>query len=423
MKNTLKFYSLIVVLALVAFSCKKKSSEEDIATLPFAKESVDEGKTNLTDAGQQMVTELNTLADAKGISGAQSMSYFMDQSMPFATSSQDAIAFAAVKTTSDYGTSKNPEGIIRFLSSNLQSEQDSTFQDLFNKRKGIYTWNNTLKKWTRTVSADKIELVFPSNKNTPTVNDGKFDITYTSKVVANSTLNSNGELPLTFNAVLYNNADKVLEYSFTAEYDNSGMPSNVTTFLALYPFKFETTLTNNSSALSVRYLFTNNTKTIFDFYAGLNGNFTQSNIEASEGPDDVISNANAYFQVFNIKLSGRIDVKSMAAKEKEIYNNDALTEEEANNANVEALNKYFALVLLYADSNQKIAQGEFYPTKETHYYYTEYSSDIRFIFADNSKGDMKSYFGTGFSALITDFNALIVKLNTKYDLGADTIKY
>ncbi len=201
--------------------------------------------------------------------------------------------------------------------------------------------------------------------------------------------------------------------------------------MALYPFKFETTVNNNTSAASLEYLFTDNTTTIFDFYAGVNGNLNQSVIDTSSNPDGIINNANAYFQVFNIKLAATIDYKGLSNKVNEIYSNTTAADSVMNREEADAMNQYIAIVLMYADTKQKIAQAEFYPVMHTDTYtfgnqtYTSYyySSDIRFIFSDGSKGDLATYFGSGFSAVVSDFNNLLIKLNTNFNLGAGPVTY
>lgn len=421
MKNTFKFYAIAILLGVLAVSCKKKSGEPDITSLPYANEAVETSKTNLSNTGQQMVTELSTLSDVNGISASQSMSYFLDLSNPFAGTTLSAVAFASVRTSAESGANKDVKGIYRFLSASVQNSTDSTLTEIFTFYKGIYTWNPGLQKWDKTASTDKIEFLFPSTK-TGTSNNAKLDLTYQGKTItSSSSVSYNGELPLTFDAVLSVGTDKVMEYYFNAQYNSSNEPSYVNTFLALYPFKFETTVNNNSSNASVRYLFTDNDKTIFDFFASVDGDLTTSSTSTAESS---INNANAYFQVLDIKLAGRIDLKNLAQKESDIYSDETTTDEQKNTAEVAAMNQYIALVLMYADTKQKIAQAEFYATQEVDYYgYTYYSQDMRFIFTDGSKGSLESYFGNGFKDVVNDFNTLLIKLNNNFGLGASTVNY
>lgn len=423
MKNTLRFYTIAVVLVLLAVSsCKKKSSEEDIASLPYANEDKDAGKSNLTTTGQQMVAKLDDMADVKGIPAAKSFSHYMDIATPFTINTQSARVFAAMEATNTYATKKDVKGIMKFLNTSVTTKPDTTIKQVFENNKGIYTWNSSLSKWVKTTATDKIELLFPSTE-TGTTNNAKLDITYTGIAASSDLIGLNGDLPGTLDVVLYTNSEKVLEYYFNARYDNAGIPNYVNTFLALYPFKFETTVSNNSSDASVRYLFTDDAATILDFYLGVNGNLSQTGMETSTGPGDIVSNANAYFQVLNIKLAGKVDVKGLSQKEEEINNNSALTEKQSCDAEVAAMNQYIALVLMYADTKQKIAQAEFYSKPTIEYNQTYYDPEIKFIFKDGSKDDLATYFGTGFSAVITDFNKLLVKLNTDYDFNFAPVVY
>jgi hypothetical protein len=105
----------------------------------------------------------------------------------------------------------------------------------------------------------------------------------------------------------------------------------------------------------------------------------------------------------------------------------------ADTALVKEINKYVALDLVYADTKQKIASAEAFPTKST---YTEYNYelgkdvtkaeseiDMKFVFANGSKDDVEAYFGKGFEQLVNDLNTFIVELNNNYELGLDAVDY
>jgi hypothetical protein len=422
MKKMLKSFAIALMLVLVVVSCKKKSTEEDIASLPYASENKDQGKTNLSSAGQQMVTELSTLSDVKGVSASQSLTNYISLNNPFPSISQSTVLLAPVQAASVYGTEKDIKGIMSMLSTSVQSS-DTTFKQVFTRLKGKYIWNIALKKWDSPTTSDKIELVFPSTKDGQ-INNATFVITYTSQKATSVITDLNGDLPTSFDALLSVGSEKVLEYSITAQYDGDGIPTNVSTFFALYPFKFEVTAAKNSTDASLHYLFTNDSKTIFDLYAAVNGTLDQNSLENSNGPEDVFNNANAYFQVFNIKLAGKIDVKNLGTKMTEIDENLTLTSKGRADAQVAALNQYIVLVLMYADTKQKIAQAEFYTLPHTTLFnYTYYTTEIKCTFKDGSKDDLATYFGNGFSSVITDFNKLIVKLNTNFNLGFAPVTY
>ena len=423
MKNTFKFYAIAALFVVFAVSCKKKSSE-DITSLPYAKESIEDGKTKLETTGQNMVAQLNTLSDSKGMNASQSLGHYLDLSSPFSNIAQSAKVFASVKAVNSYGTSKNVNSLVHFLSTQVQDTQDTTLKQIIARHQGIYTWNGSA--WDSTAATGTIKLLFPSTE-TGTTNNAKLEITYASQKAPSSIPGINGDLPTLFDVALSVDNEKVLEYNFTAQYDSNGTPNNVSTFIALYPFKFEVTAKYGSSSASLQYLFTDNTTTIFDLFGQVNGNLSQNNVESAQSPDNVISNANAYIQVFNIKLAGLIDYKGLYQKENEIYSKDEadslLVKEE-----VAAQNQYVKLVLMYADTKQKVAQAEFYAVKHVYdygygYSYTDYSSDIRFVFSDGSKGSLESYFSTGFSNVVADFNTLLVKLNGKFDTNMGPVSY
>jgi hypothetical protein len=93
----------------------------------------------------------------------------------------------------------------------------------------------------------------------------------------------------------------------------------------------------------------------------------------------------------------------------------------------DAWNGSTELVVYYADSKEKIADGEFYVnTVEDYCWDTDgdfiddecYSSeivDIRLVFADESKADLATYTDEGFDELSTTFEEFMTELDE--DLG------
>lgn len=411
---------MLVMAAFIAASCKKDNTTD-------AQESVEVSKANLEAAGQQLETELNALANTQGVSAANNMVNCLEMSDPFADSPENTTFLTAVKSVSDYKTSADTNGFVNILKSLLENDTIVLLQ-VFDTNKGIYTWDITNKKWIKTSAADKIEMIFPSTE-TGTLNNATLTVTYKGTTGSSIFEGFNGNLPESISVILTVDNTKVVEYGFTGSYNSQSNPTSISTFLAVYPFKFEITLNNNTStAASIRYLFTNNAQTVLDLYAGVNGNFDR--IDDYDDPIDVIYNANAYAQVFNIKLAGRIDYKGLSPKVEEIDKNLTYTEEQRMQAHVDAMNKYTSLVLVYANSNQKIAQAKAFFVKNTknytignhEYSYTSYDWDYQLIFASGAPQSLDAYFGDSFTNLITDFNALTVKFNNMFDLGTNAIQ-
>jgi len=426
MKNNIKYLVIFLLLGLFVISCKKKEDNTtDLASLSFANKTVNQSKTDLENAGSQMVGEMQTLESGDGIKVVSSFSNLTNTSDPFSTTKSALLT--NVKNTSQLTSATTMFGYLR---AGVQESTDTTLEQVFTTYKGVYTWNFTSKKWNKTTATDRIEFDFPSTK-TGTTNNAKMVITYQGIKGVNLIKDYHGDMPAKFDNSIYVNGTLVAEYNLTATYNSDGTPSSVVYFVALNPFKFQVSLTYNASSASLKYSFTDNSKTIVECYAGVNGKLDKTTIQ-KDSIQDIISNANAYFQVFNIKLAGKIDYKTLYANVNAITKNTKLTEAQADTAGAAAINKSMVLVLIYADSQQKIAQAEFYPSTRTYTYYDYYDRpytetdsyiDIRFIFTDKSKGDLKTYFRTGFQDLVNDINNFIAKINTDFDGNIQPIVY
>lgn len=419
----------VVFLAsvLIVSSCKKDKDEAQPSDYPFAQETVSQGKANLEDAGQSLITEMKAMQNVEAGDALEAFADFSSTSSPFGTSLKSAPVFRTMGTASTIVSGNNDfSALMKSIKADIT--EDTTFTQIYNKYKATYTWNLTTKTWVKTASAD-FKFIFPSKKDGST-NDATLTITYTGKTGLSLFNNYSGDLPETFNASIVVASKKVFEINFSASYNSDSYPTSVSYFIALYPFKYEISWSYSTSNITVRYQLTNGSKNIFDCYGSTNGNFSKQNMDNSESYD-VINDANAYYQVFNIKLAGYVNYKGLFEAEQKAYENGEGIE--VDKAYINDMNNYIKLDLVYADSKQKIASAEIYPAPYTEEYYDwsnqEYVTEegvepeVRFIFADNSKGDMESYFKTGFSALVNDLNSFIIELNNDYDLTMGQVDY
>jgi hypothetical protein len=408
MKNYFKYFLIFVLCCVAVTSCKKKDTTDPYSA-PFAKETVDQGKTNLSQAGQDLILQIQAMKDVNGASVIQSFSDFSSQSDPFAV--KRSTAFSAIFATQSVISGKsNFSSVLKSLYA--MGSDPQSLKEFYDSYRGVYDWNTTSKQWTKTTDSTQLTFNFPKTKD-GTTNDAQMKMTYQGINGASLISGYSGDLPTAFDIAFSVSGAKVSEYSFTAAYNSTGVPTSVESFIALYPFKIGVSWAYSTSQVSLTYYFRNDTKTIVEFGGGVGGNFDKNNIDTATNEQNVIYNGNAYFQVLNVKLAGRIDYKSLAT---DLTNAEKISIDSLYaKAEVDAFNKDAALVLVYTDSNQKIAQAEAYVSKTEDYWGdTYYSSDFRFIFADGTKGDMQSYFSSGFSDLQNSFNQLVTDLNTKF---------
>ncbi len=413
MKNKTRFFLLFLCSIIAITSCNKKNSP-DPYTAPFAKETVDQGKANLSQAGQDMISQVSQMKDVAGASAIQSFTDCNSKSDP-----------ASLKKSGVLNPIFNTESVIsgtgKFVSVlnalNTSGNDPQTIQEFFDTYKGIYNWNSSTEQWTKTVDNTQMVFNFPKLKGGAT-NDAQMKITYTGKTGTSVLDNYTGDLPVMLDITISANNNKIAEYSFTASYDSQGIPTSLESFIALYPFKIGVSWAYSTSSVSVNYYFRNDSKSIIEFGGGVGGNFDKNTIDTASSPESILANANAHFQISNVKLAGRVDYTALA---KDMRNAENITVDSLMaKAEADAFNKDVSLVLVYADSNTKIAQAESYVSKNTDIYWPEYvyySSEIRFVFADGTKGDMQSYFNEGFTDLQNSFNTLVDDLNAKFGSG------
>jgi hypothetical protein len=429
------FVVLVISAGLVYFtSCKKDKEESGFVDVPFStNQNVEQEKAKLEDNAQLAVAELNSFADEKGIEAVNSLADFMSDADPMASSSvksaKSNLVFSTVNKLKAASVKNNPREIFGSINTIL-IEDPQSIKEVWDSIKGIYTWNFANHDWDYAASTTVAEFHFPSKK-TGTTNNAVFTISSYKGVVVSSPLpDYTGDLPTEIKANLKVDGTEYFAYSFAASYTNQGIPSSVVTSVAFRSFVFTFEFSNSTSNISINYKFTNGTKTIFDIGGAVNGNFTQTAMENSDGPEDVFYNGNAHFQLFNVKIAGMVDVVKISEAEKKIYANEYNSNFDyikADSLMAIEINKNAKLIAFFVDTQQKIANIEAYRVVEEHnYYYGSYTDsyiDFRLVFADGSPSNADNYFGEGFSGLVTDINALLAELNDKFGADFEPITY
>jgi len=271
-----------------------------------------------------------------------------------------------------------------------------------------------------------------------------------------------GDLPVSLSMKLEVGSSTLMTYTFAAQYNTEGVPSKVATNLTIEDFSFSIDLTNNSSEVSGNYKFTHGTTTIMEVGGGINGDFTQANIDANTetftdtwtwtdyvlnpvtgeydpievtetdewtevNAEEIIHRANAKFQVINIALIGTVNIKDMVNETDALYpenhwEDPTFDDQAAAEKEAAIMNKYMAIYAMDVQANKKIAQAEAYvrvddPDTE----YTDYEVDMRLKFGDDSPVDLDAYFESGFEDFIDEINSMISELNGKYEWDIEPI--
>jgi hypothetical protein len=126
----------------------------------------------------------------------------------------------------------------------------------------------------------------------------------------------------------------------------------------------------------------------------------------------------------NLQVVGLVNVNGLADAAMALQENTEITtQQEYIQALVDIINKYAKLVVIYRDSNTKIAEAEAYVASEYDDYSqtTNYYPDMRFVYADGSAVDVNTYVNSELTNFYSAMNDFIDQLNAEYDLNLDYV--
>jgi hypothetical protein len=438
----LNFLTFVLIFISIA-ACKKSNTDNtDLNNLTYSSNSPSQSKSDIENTGANMVTQMSNLNKEAGTQATVNLISLLSNS---SSSSISAItpAFSTLKAAALLGNGTS--GTSEVFASLRQTTDDIGLLQVYDSIAGIYTYNFNTGNFDKKASST-FSIIFPatiadkkSNSNTgifeiarPTVQTGPFNLN-------GATIN---ELPTSIQYDIKVNNTVSLNYQFTASYNTDGMPTSVSSDLTIGTFLFNTSWSYQTADVKLNYSIKNSSTTMVDMGWEMTGNFDKTNIQnytnsTSENPDPtaILTNANAHFQFYNIKIAGQINFKDfyngLLTIEKETKADTLIQQEE-----LDLINKNIALVVVYADNNQMIAKAEAYlkPYQYTDWVYnpsTEYYEpetvtndeiDMRMVFSDKSKSDLNTYFQSGFSSLTGDFNTFIGELNSTYGWNIQSSK-
>ncbi|MBT1708915.1 hypothetical protein KK062_11810 [Fulvivirgaceae bacterium PWU5] len=423
-KPFLKFSAFVLAGAMLVAcgsddDASKSNEEETGAEFPteYADLSVEENKSNLEDNGIEFANSVEALKNSSGIETSIAFSNFAsDGDLAIGRKSSLPI-FDLVNNLRDFGRSNKP--LDKTLAGMRTSEDIESIQTEFNNVAGTYTYNSQEQVWDSVPGggSGKIVFKFPSKEN-GTTNNAEYTIyDYKGVNVSNSAVSEDyaGEYPAGLKIDLTIDGQKKLEYTFTAGYNSKGEPTSLTISVKVDAFVLAYEVSNDGTKASVKYSLKENDKNLYVLGADAEGNFDTDNIENSSGGDDVINKGTIYFQVLNIKFSGEIDVEAL------MTDIAAIPDEGGDAEEATAWNENSTMVVFYADSKTKIAEGEVVAVTKTRTvtdwwseecgwnendqwecptYDEEFTAkEVQLVFADESRMSMDMFVKTGFDEL------------------------
>jgi hypothetical protein len=453
---------LAAAIAIGISSCDKK--DENLA---FNKLDVEENKALVETSAIEAARTFDAMKDHDVIDAMVSLGTNLDAADP--TSSKPGKKSKFTKTVNAVGGLGTGETGINDLFAVMAapgefSDDPESIQELWDEIVGTYTWNFDNERWDYEANADAIVFLFPSTTD-GTSNNATLTIYDYEGVVISTPIDDeySGDLPVSLNLKLEIDGSVVLTYTFAVEYNDDGIPSSVASDLDMSPYKFSIDITNNDKEISATYQFTNDGDIVLMLHGGVEGDFTQENIDANtyieydtyEWTDyqynpvteqyewvtitetdeweeveigGIIHTGRIKMQLYNISVVGIGNVTAIADSIKAIYpddywNDENYDEQAATQREADMMNEHLQIFVIDEDSRKKIADVEAYVVEDIDDWYTNYYIDFRMVFGDGSMVDLETYFEEGFEDFVAELNGIISDLNNKYDWDIDPIEY
>jgi hypothetical protein len=374
-----------------------KTGTTAITVTEFSTATVEQNKSKLEENGIALVNDLTNLKEAEGVKTAESLVNLLLGGFGSSAGRQSVATGHTFKVLQLLSKFKKGQATPREVMAGMKTAEDgpSSPQEAWNEVVGTYTYNFETQEFDTTATGGTaIIFQFPSTEEGLTNNAELkiFDFTYVT--INNPELEYQKDVPTGLKFTVSVDQTKQIEYLFAATYKDNGEPKTLATSLFLNPYKFSVDLLNTSHNAAFNYKLTKSDNNLISYGAEAWGDFTSTNLDVAETPGDVADSVAAYIQVLNIKFYGKARVKAI---------DDALGDNSTSAQEVAAFNANARIWVLFADTNAKIAVSEFYVDNTDQEAHTE----IRLVFGDGSKSDVKTYINEGFADLEADFKELL----------------
>lgn len=404
MKNKL----LLAILALsIAFTaCKKNDdgdepSAEDPFKLSYSNLTVEQHKKDLEASGLDFMKKINSMPDEKFIKVMKNLN---DLNLELTSNK--------VKKMNSFAEAASNKSMAKVLET-----ATSTDTEKLSDNYGIYTYNVKTKEWTTSPSKDKLEINFPALEN-GTKNNAKITMTYVSSNIKASLEDDLLELPKLASAMLVVDGKEEMKFTSSHEYKADGTPTKTDISLKMGSFTMAFNVSNTTEVLTNSFSFSKGSETLFSFNSTGNGTLNIGTADGAKDAAEVIKNANANFEIMNVKFTGIFDIKGFSDDQKTYEK--LLSEFEKNKKEVAGLNKYSQFIAINKTSNSIIAKTEFFTTESEScynkyiqvnyppYYKFEktcnryYDWEPRLVFKDGSKLSFEAFKENGFAILIKE---------------------
>lgn len=440
MKKNLFLISLLVLFFISA--CKKDKDDPSPFDAKYTDETTEESKANVEQNAINFVDKLEQMSSTTAIEILMNLNNL--------TTGEEKFAYSPITRPLLISASTNNESTKKVFDAmksagEMLAEDPISFSNLFDSIAGKYTYDFETGEFIESELADKVVFEFPGKEtdltNTAVITIDNFTISEVTEPFEEWPSDLDPELPASFDIkLLYKDTD-VAGMTFDADYLNDGLPTSVSVELYVDDFTFKTTATHSPYTSAS---WTNTLKfqdeILVETYISASGNWSEENIDENVTREtytdewetwtethvnfqEIVNNANAHVILMNLKIAGMVNILDLADAMNNI-DEKQLTEEEYVQACVDAINANAKLVVIYRDSNKKVASAEAYLVSDYDSYYEEYEyyPGFRFVYADGSKVDATTYLDSELDGFFDSLNDFINELNAEYDLDLEPVE-
>jgi hypothetical protein len=431
MKKSFLLISLAALMFL--FSCKKDDSS--VFDVPYTDETPEQSKENVELNAIALVNQLDNLSSATGIEVMMHLNQLQSAPAPLKSTQSNPVLepLSLIGSLNDKNSVSQVFNRMKVMEE-LMAEDPMSFSALFDSIVGKYTYNFSTGEFDETELADQVVFEFPGKEtdvtNTAVLTINNFTVQEISDPIEQWPAELDTELPASLTIDLTYNGTSIAGAQFDASYQSNGMPTQVVVELFVDDFTFTTTAIHSPySNASWRNTLKFNEDILLETYIAANGNWSEDNIANNDTEngtyiENIINNANAHVIIMNLQVLGEVNIKGLGDGMRALEENqDISSEEEYYQAMADIINANANLIVIYRDSNTKIAEAEAYVDTYYDSYsdVTEYYLDMRFVYADGSAVDVETYVDTELDNFYTSVNNFIDQLNAEYDLNLEYI--
>ncbi len=424
---------------MLVFACKK-DDEKDPFEASYTTETVQESKANVEQNAVDLVDQLDALSSAKGI---QVMMNLADlQPVNTEKSTLKSPVLKPLSLISSLGDRNQITNVFKNMqeAGTVMESDPVAISAVFDSLAGKYIYNFETGEFDMSELDGQIVFEFPGlendQTNTAIITVDNFSVADISDPGENWPSGLANELPTGIRIGLKYNNVSVAGVSLSAAYKSDGMPTKVNVELFVDDFTLSMTATHSPyTSASYKNTLKFKSEILFETYIAAEGDWSEDNIDNSiEDTDEnseihieeIIKKANAHIILMNLQVVGRVNMKTLGDTIWAIdERRELISEEEEAQAIVDAINANAELIVIYRDSNKKIAEAEAFVESKVNDYNgeTEYYPAMRFVYADGSKVSVEMYVKEEMDSFFTSLNQFIDDLNAEYGLNIDPVDF